>query len=263
MGDINKSLQWMYDRVGKVGYSMNNRTGPNSYDCSSAVCYALKSGGFMDFNYPTNTDGLYKLENKLLKPISRSQASDGSLFISGQKGNSGGSGGHTGFLRRRNGILQAVHCTYSYGNNNIAITQAAGWMGEATRPVHFYDVIGAVEIDGEGEKQRVKLTVDGSWGPATTRRLQEYFNTPIKDGVISGQIKCKANQDIPSVEFGKGGSMVIRAIQKWLGLTQDGNFGPATCKALQKKMGTIQDGYISVPSDCVKVMQSRLNENKL
>lgn len=81
--------------------------------------------------------------------------------------------------------------------------------------------------------------------------------------MISGQIKCKANQDIPSVEFGKGGSMIIRAIQKWLGLTQDGNFGPATCKALQKKMGTIQDGYISVPSDCVKVMQRRLNENKL
>lgn len=261
MGDINKTLQWMLNRERKVSYSMNNRLGPNSYDCSSAVFFALKAGGFVNFNYPGNTETLYGLEGTVLTPISRSQVKRGDIFVAGVKGQSLGSGGHTGIFLDNQTI---IHCTYSKGSLNLAITPAKNWMGDYSGlPVHFYRLAGSTNVDGEGEKQRVKLTVDGSWGPATTRRLQEYFNTPIKDGVISGQIKCKANQDIPSVEFGRGGSMVIRAIQKWLGLSQDGNFGPATCKALQKKMGTIQDGYISVPSDCVKVMQRRLNENKL
>ncbi|WP_423253337.1 peptidoglycan amidohydrolase family protein, partial [Melissococcus plutonius] len=37
MADINKMIQWMEDRKGKVTYSMEHRYGPNSYDCSSAV----------------------------------------------------------------------------------------------------------------------------------------------------------------------------------------------------------------------------------
>lgn len=108
-----------------------------------------------------------------------------------------------------------------------------------------------------------KLAIDGSWGPATTRRLQEVLGCAVKDGVISGQIRSSANRNIPSAQFGSGGSNVIRALQKLLGVEQDGNFGPATCRALQARMGTMQDGVISPVSDCVKAMQRRLNDNKL
>lgn len=111
--------------------------------------------------------------------------------------------------------------------------------------------------------QQRMLAIDGSWGPATTRRLQEVLNCSIKDGIISGQIKNRANQSIPSVQFGHGGSNMIRALQSTLKIALDGNFGSATCLALQRKMGTIQDGIISPESDCVKVMQRRLNDGVL
>lgn len=52
-------------------------------------------------------------------------------------------------------------------------------------------------------------------------------------------------------------------MQKWLSVSADGNFGPATCRALQAKMGTTQDGVISPIFDCVKELQRRLNKNQL
>lgn len=116
----------------------------------------------------------------------------------------------------------------------------------------------------ETEKPSVnQLDVDGYWGPATTKRLQEYFGCTVRDGVISGQVKGKWNQAIPSMQFGRGGSMLVIAMQKWLGVAADGNMGPGTIKALQKKLGTEQDGYISAPSEVVKEMQRRLNKNTL
>ena len=89
------------------------------------------------------------------------------------------------------------------------------------------------------------------------------LDTAGKDGVISGQIKNRANRNIPSAQFGNGGSNVIRALQKLLNKAQDGNFGPDTCKALQQRMGTLQDGEISPVSDCVKAIQRRLNESMI
>lgn len=45
---IDLMIQWMNERKGKVTYSMTNRYGPNSYDCSSAVYYALVFAGFLN-----------------------------------------------------------------------------------------------------------------------------------------------------------------------------------------------------------------------
>lgn len=47
MGSINNMIQWFKDREGKVNYSQDGRLGPNSYDCSSAVYFALIAGGFI------------------------------------------------------------------------------------------------------------------------------------------------------------------------------------------------------------------------
>ena len=106
------------------------------------------------------------------------------------------------------------------------------------------------------------LDMDGSWGPATTRALQARFGTPV-DGVISGQVRTSANAAIPSCQWGRGGSLLVRAMQRWLGVADDGNLGPQTVRALQARMGTPVDGVISNPSLCVKEMQRRLNANAL
>lgn len=103
-----------------------------------------------------------------------------------------------------------------------------------------------------------QLTVDGKWGAATTRRLQQHFGTTV-DGVISGQVKGNWNKNIQSVSWGRGGSALIAAIQRMLGVSADGYLGPGTIKALQGRMGTPRDGVVSAQSAMVMEMQRRLN----
>ena len=109
-----------------------------------------------------------------------------------------------------------------------------------------------------------QLTVDGKFGAATAKRLQQYFGTT-QDGVISHQYKQKYNQYVYAAQFDSTlkGSNVIKALQKLLGVTQDGLLGQATIKALQKRLGTTQDGIISPTSNAVKALQKALNNNKL
>nr|DAK68162.1 MAG TPA: LYSK HYDROLASE, ENDOLYSIN [Caudoviricetes sp.] len=109
-----------------------------------------------------------------------------------------------------------------------------------------------------------QLTVDGKFGPATARRLQQYFGTT-QDGVVSHQYKQKFNQNIYAAQFDQTlrGSNVIRALQKMLGVSQDGLMGQATIKALQKRFGTTPDGIISPVSNVVSALQRRLNNNLL
>ncbi|MGM0295125.1 glycoside hydrolase family 25 protein [Enterococcus sp. AZ034] len=123
---------------------------------------------------------------------------------------------------------------------------------------------GSTNTGSTSKPSYTKLTVDGKWGAATTKRLQQYFGTT-QDGVISHQYKQKFNQNVYAAEFDKTlkGSSVIKALQKLLGVTQDGLLGQATIKALQKRLGTTQDGIISPVSNAVKALQQALNNNKL
>lgn len=88
------------------------------------------------------------------------------------------------------------------------------------------------------------LKVDGYFGPKTISALQRYFGTPV-DGIISKP------------------SLVIKALQIWLGVKEDGYFGPITITALQKRLGTPVDGKISKPSLVIKELQRRLNRGNL
>ena len=53
--EIEVALHWMGSRIGKVSYSMENRYGPNSYDCSSSIYSALKHAGNIPANVWTGT----------------------------------------------------------------------------------------------------------------------------------------------------------------------------------------------------------------
>lgn len=108
-----------------------------------------------------------------------------------------------------------------------------------------------------------KLTEDGWWGKDTTIALQNYFKMPYKDGIIQGQVRQAGNQNMTCISFGKGGSPLIKAIQKKLGVNVDGYLGKDTIKALQKHYGMkYVDGLISGPSPMIKKMQQSLNRNK-
>ena len=108
------------------------------------------------------------------------------------------------------------------------------------------------------------ITVDGVWGHELTKCLQEIFKTGV-DGVISDQPTSnkKYCAGIAAAEWsGKlsGGSDLIRAMQRWAGVTADGYIGPQTIRALQKKLGTPVDGVISNPSAMVKALQEWCNK---
>ncbi|WP_153465156.1 N-acetylmuramoyl-L-alanine amidase family protein [Sediminibacillus terrae] len=112
-------------------------------------------------------------------------------------------------------------------------------------------------------KDNPKLKVDGVWGKQTTRVLQEVLGTVV-DGVISNQLHNSVTKMIVSgITFGKGGSMVIKALQKLIGANADGYLGPNTVRKLQQYLGTPIDGIISDPSMMVRALQRKLNSEKL
>ena len=119
----------------------------------------------------------------------------------------------------------------------------------------------------EEKPKNDQIEVDGIWGKATTKKAQKVFGTKV-DGIVSNQYsKYKSkNPGLSSSTFeweknpGKSGSSLIKAIQKLLGLKQDGYIGPQLIKAMQKWLGTTQDGSVSRPSQMVKAFQAWLNK---
>lgn len=84
-----------------------------------------------------------------------------------------------------------------------------------------------------------KLTVDGEWGPATTKALQRSLGVTV-DGEL--------------------GPNTIKALQKALGTTADGEIGPNTIKALQVAVGSTVDGELG--PNTIKALQTFLNAGK-
>ena len=79
------------------------------------------------------------------------------------------------------------------------------------------------------------------------KKAQKAFGIT-QDGKIGGQLSSSAKYwsgiDLDCIEFGNGGSALVRAIQKNLKLSgPDGLLGPNTIKAVQKKVGVSVDGY--------------------
>lgn len=116
------------------------------------------------------------------------------------------------------------------------------------------------------EDNEDKITVDGVWGKTTTKKAQKVFGTKV-DGIVSNQYsKYKTeNPGLLSTTFeweskpAKGGSLLIKEIQKLVGVSADGYIGTSTIKAMQKYFGTPVDGKVSNPSEMVKAFQKWLN----
>lgn len=113
-------------------------------------------------------------------------------------------------------------------------------------------------------KPKSNLTVDGEWGNSTTRALQVYFKTP-QDGFLSRQLRNGATNALygSTVKYGAGGSIVVRELQKLVGVRVDGYLGTKTVRALQKYLLTTADGKLSRPSLVIKAMQRALNAGVL
>ena len=118
--DIEKGVAWMQARKGRVSYSMDFRDGPDSYDCSSSMYYALRSAGASSAGWAVNTEyqHAWLIENgyELISENTSWDAKRGDIFIWGRKGASAGAGGHTGMFIDSDNI---IHCNYAYDGISV------------------------------------------------------------------------------------------------------------------------------------------------
>jgi hypothetical protein len=158
--NINASIQWFEDRKGKVTYSMDNRRGPGSYDCSSSVYLALVQGGFFPSNiYIGNTDSLFndlEAHGWTQLPANAQGNFDtqrGDIFIWGVRGSSSGADGHTGMFIDADNI---IHCSSGY--NGIAESNY-DWLHQinGSRPQTFYRFTGTAVPANDPTDQIVEV----------------------------------------------------------------------------------------------------------
>ena len=113
-------------------------------------------------------------------------------------------------------------------------------------------------------KLLTKLSVDGDWSLLTTIMSQQMLGT-FADGTISQQATsdkkyCPAcsKDSWQWMKSPKGGSALVKKIQKLAGAKQDGFMGTGTIKALQKFLQVKQTGYLD--KETVKAWQRYVNK---
>ena len=115
---MDKVIEWFQQRQGRVSYSMINRNGASSYDCSSSIYHALIYAGILPQGFRignTETEfvdlpkfGFQRIEADANGYIPTQR---GDIFIWGKQGQTSGAGGHTGIYLDNDNI---IHCSYSY-----------------------------------------------------------------------------------------------------------------------------------------------------
>ncbi len=120
---MDKVIEWFAQRQGRVSYSMINRNGPSSYDCSSSIYHALIYAGILPAGFRignTETEfvdlpkfGFQRIEADINGYIPTQR---GDIFIWGKQGYTNGADGHTGVFIDQNNI---IHCAYGYNGIHI------------------------------------------------------------------------------------------------------------------------------------------------
>lgn len=240
-----------------VGYDQNQRTtfwthlAASNYrpsqitvaceaDCSSGVLSIVKAVGYllgMSALQNVNINGYTGNEKSILESAGFVAHSDSKYLTT------------DAYLPKGAILLNTSHHT------TINVTQGSSYSGSSS----------SSSSSSSGSSSSGQLEVDGQWGPATTRAMQKALGTYC-DGIVSQQYSAykSANPGLrPSswewVSNPKGGSNMVKALQKKVGSSADGFIGPNTIRALQRYVGTEVDGYISNASMCVKAVQRKLN----
>lgn len=131
--------------------------------------------------------------------------------------------------------------------------------------------IGPGSISAPGVPAKEQIKVDGKWGEATTRRLQQILGTAV-DGKVSHQFASYRASN-PGLDYGSfqweskpsGYSPVMKAFQGclniWInaGLRDDGHIGPKTIRAIQTWLGCAADGHFDAVSPAIRKLQEWIN----
>ena len=245
--NIETAIAWMEARRGKVTYSMDYRNGPNSYDCSSAVYYALMSAGAVSAGWAVNTeyehDWLVKNGYTLIAENTDWDAKRGDIFIWGKRGQSSGAGGHTGIFVDPDNI---IHCNYA--RNGITVDNynqtaaASGWMY-----CYVYRLKSGASTQGKTIDTLVKETLAGNYGNGDQRKASLGNQYQAVMAVINGKATASqktVDQLAQEVIAGKHGNGEDR--KKSLGIQYE---------AVQKRVTELLKKQPSEPSKSSEVKQ--------
>lgn len=190
--NLETSIHWMSDRVGKVSYSMDYRNGPNSYDCSSAVYYALMAGGAISAGWAVNTeymhDWLIRNGYVLVAENKPFNAQRHDVFIWGKRGYSSGEGGHTGIFVDN---VNIIHCNFK--RNGITIDD----YNKVSRGMYYYLYRPANQpsISNKSLDQLVKETLAGVHGNGDVRKASLGNQYEAVMAVINGKATASEKTD--------------------------------------------------------------------
>lgn len=152
----------MEARKGRVSYSMEERDGDDSYDCSSSMYYALRSAGASSAGWAVNTeymhDWLVKNGYELITENTPWDAQRGDIFIWGQRGYSSGAGGHTGMFVDSDNI---IHCNYRY--NGITVNDHDDIWLYAGKPYYYIYRLTNPDAQPEEVKKGWQKNDKGYW----------------------------------------------------------------------------------------------------
>ncbi|MGV3144921.1 peptidoglycan amidohydrolase family protein [Streptococcus parasuis] len=242
--NLEASISWMNDRVGKVTYSMDYRNGPNSYDCSSAVYYALMAGGAISAGWAVNTeymhDWLIRNGYVLVAENKPFDAKRHDVFILGKRGYSSGEGGHTGIFVDN---INIIHCNFK--RNGITIDD----YNKVSRGMYYYLYRPANQprTSNKSLDQLVKETLAGVHGNGDVRKASLGNQYEAVMAVINGKATASqktVDQLAQEVIQGKHGNGENR--KKSLG---------SQYEAVQKRVSELLKKQPSEPSKAQEVKQ--------
>ena len=247
--NMEQAIAWMEARRGKVTYSMDYRNGPNSYDCSSAVYYALMAGGAISAGWAVNTeymhDWLLKNGYELIAENQDWNAQRADIAIWGRRGQSAGAGGHVVMFLDPDNI---IHCNWakrgiSVDNYNTTAA-ASGWMY-----CYVYRLANqsTPSTSGKTLDTLVKETLAGKYGNGDQRKAALGNQYEAVMAVINGKAtapKKTIDQLAQEVIAGKHGNGEDR--KKSLGSQYD---------AVQKRVTELLKKQPSEPSKAQEVKQ--------
>lgn len=272
---LTQFCNWMYTAcaVWSLGYDQYQRQ--NIYDggecdCSSLVIWALKKAGFDTgtASYTGNMSENLTKRGWVRLPADLSTARPGDILLNDTY--------HVAAVISGNGWNAKIAQASIDERGRATGGQAGDQTGNETNIKNIYTysrgwscILRYQSGATTGTTTSIKLNVDGVAGPATIKAWQAALGT-VQDGVISGQLRGNWQYfpGVQSVTWEGTGSQLIKAVQKKVGATVDGYWGPETSKAIQKFLikngfnvgAEGADGYFGTSS--VKGLQNSLNSTK-
>ncbi|HEQ8585849.1 TPA: glucosaminidase domain-containing protein [Streptococcus pyogenes] len=189
--DTEKAIAWMGLKKGRVRYSMDCRNGPDSYDCSSAICSALIYAGASNPGWLLNTEYMHDwlVQNgfELIADNEDWDSQRADIAIWGFRGQSAGAGGHVVMFIDADNI---IHCNYA--NNNITIDNynqtaaASGWMYSY---VYRYTGAKAQPATNKSIDELVQEVLSGKHGSGEQRKISLGTNYDAVQAKVNEMLK--------------------------------------------------------------------------